>query len=112
MSSEQHSPGIMDRMLARGVVPDFLIRMGIRSLNRARLREEWKGSADAQQAHFQAFREELERSPVAVKTEAANEQHYEVPAKFYDYVLGARKKYSSCLHKINILKGGKVSLGV
>ena len=49
MNSEQSSPGFLDRMLARGVVPDFLIRMGIRSLNRARLKEEWKGDAEAQQ---------------------------------------------------------------
>jgi cyclopropane-fatty-acyl-phospholipid synthase len=97
MEKESYSPGFLDRMLGRGLIPDFLIRIGIRNLNRTRLREEWKGSADAQQAHFQAFREELERSPIAVKTDAANEQHYEVPAAFYDYVLGARKKYSSCL---------------
>ena len=87
----------LDRLLSKGVLPDFLIRMGIRNLNRTRLKQEWKGSADAQQAHFQAFVEQLERSPVAIRTDAANEQHYKVPARFYDYVLGLRKKYSSCL---------------
>ena len=29
--------------------------------------------------------------------EKANEQHYEVPARFFELVLGPRLKYSSCL---------------
>ena len=33
--------------------------------------------------------------PIAIATDEANEQHYEVPAKFYDLCLGPRKKYSS-----------------
>ena len=35
--------------------------------------------------------------PIAIATAEANEQHYEVPAKFYDLCLGPRKKYSSGL---------------
>jgi cyclopropane-fatty-acyl-phospholipid synthase len=35
--------------------------------------------------------------PIAIETEAANAQHYEVPAKFYDLCLGPCKKYSSGL---------------
>ncbi|NBV41670.1 class I SAM-dependent methyltransferase [bacterium] len=38
----------------------------------------------------------LKQSPIAVETEAANEQHYEIPAEFYSYCLGPRKKYSCC----------------
>ena len=33
---------------------------------------------------------------VAVKTEAANEQHYEVPTDFFVAHLGPCRKYSSC----------------
>lgn len=40
---------------------------------------------------------ELKSLPIAIETEAANEQHYEVPAAFYDLCLGPRKKYSSGL---------------
>jgi len=39
---------------------------------------------------------EFSLSPIALRTEAANEQHYEVPAEFYTQVLGAQLKYSCC----------------
>jgi cyclopropane-fatty-acyl-phospholipid synthase len=39
----------------------------------------------------------LKTMPIAIETDVANEQHYEVPAKFYDLCLGPRKKYSSGL---------------
>jgi cyclopropane-fatty-acyl-phospholipid synthase len=38
----------------------------------------------------------MNRSPLALHTADANAQHYEVPTEFYNYCLGARKKYSSC----------------
>lgn len=46
----------------------------------------------------QAFVDELDASPVAVQTAAANEQHYEVPTPYFEAVLGARMKYSCCLY--------------
>lgn len=39
--------------------------------------------------------EELKTSPIAIETQAANEQHYEVPTEFYQYCLGKHLKYSS-----------------
>jgi cyclopropane-fatty-acyl-phospholipid synthase len=36
--------------------------------------------------------------PIAAHTDAANEQHYELPAEFFGLVLGARRKYSCCLY--------------
>ena len=38
---------------------------------------------------------ELRASPVAIATDAANRQHYEVPAAFFERVLGPRLKYSA-----------------
>jgi len=38
--------------------------------------------------------ETLRRSDIAIETDAANEQHYEVPAALYERVLGKRLKYS------------------
>ena len=40
---------------------------------------------------------ELKTMPIAINTDEANDQHYEVPAKFYDLCLGRNKKYSSGL---------------
>ena len=82
-------------LLARGVLPDFLIRFGIRRRLAETLRENVLPTAEAQQAAIMAHVEDLRRSPIAIHTDAANEQHYEVPAEFYSYCLGARRKYSS-----------------
>ena len=77
-------------LLDSGRVPDAVIRYGIRRLLADRLRAERARGEDA-------FLRELDASPVAVATREANEQHYEVPARFYELVLGKRLKYSSGL---------------
>jgi cyclopropane-fatty-acyl-phospholipid synthase len=87
----------LDRLLEKNLLPDWLIRIGIRRLLRERLREENQGSAEAQQAHLLKLVAELKKSPIAVETQAANEQHYEVPTRFYQLCLGARLKYSGAL---------------
>ena len=83
-------------LLERDLLPDAAIRLGIRRLLEARLREEDKGDPEAQQAHFMRFAETLRESPVAIETRAANEQHYELPSEFFSLVLGKHLKYSSC----------------
>ncbi len=40
--------------------------------------------------------------PVAINTAEANAQHYEIPADFFDLVLGPQRKYSSCLYEDGI----------
>lgn len=82
-------------LLEKNKVPDMLIRQGIRRLLAQRLRDERKGDAEAQQAHFMKLVEELKSSEIAVHTAEANEQHYEVPTEFYQYCLGKHLKYSS-----------------
>ena len=39
----------------------------------------------------------MAESPIAVLTEKANEQHYELPSEFFEIVLGQQRKYSCCL---------------
>jgi len=85
----------IDNLLARNLLPDAAIRIGIRNLLAKKLREECKPDAIAQSESLAAFIEELKRSPIAIKTAAANEQHYEVPTDFFKLVLGPRMKYSS-----------------
>ena len=72
-----------------GLIPDSLIRLGIRRLLARRL-------AGKDSKSFDDFVAELRTSPLAVETEAANRQHYEVPAEFFQAVLGPRLKYSAC----------------
>lgn len=85
----------IDQLLARGLLPDAAVRMGIRNLLAKKLREEDRGGVEPQQAALQSFVEELKASPIAIKTDAANEQHYEVPTEFFKLCLGPRMKYSS-----------------
>ncbi len=89
---------MLDALLTRNVLPDFLLRVGIRRLLRQRLREEDHGGLEPNRAHLLALVEELRRSPIAIETAAANEQHYEVPTRFYQLCLGPRLKYSSCYY--------------
>jgi len=89
---------LLDTVLGWDVLPDSLIRRGIRRLLRQRLRDERSDDAAERRRRVDAFAEELRRLPVAVATKAANDQHYEVPAAFYRLCLGPRLKYSSCLY--------------
>ncbi len=82
----------------RGLVPDALLRHGIRRLCEQRLRDEHADDAAAADARFRALLDELRRSPIAIETAAANEQHYEVPTRFFELCLGKRFKYSSCYY--------------
>jgi cyclopropane-fatty-acyl-phospholipid synthase len=78
----------------RGIVPDALTRFGIRRLCAQRLREEGRDAP----ARFDNLLGELRRSPIAIETEAANAQHYELPTRFFQLCLGKRLKYSSCFY--------------
>jgi cyclopropane-fatty-acyl-phospholipid synthase len=75
-----------------GLVPDRLVRAGIRRLCAER-RDEIRGQNGAALA---AFIDRMNQSPVALVPDLANEQHYEVPAEFFDLVLGVHRKYSCC----------------
>jgi len=80
------------QVLERGLVPDPLLRFGIRRICQQRLREMRHAGHDALARHVETLRQ----SPVAAQPEAANAQHYEVPAGFFAAVLGPRLKYSCC----------------
>ena len=83
-------------LLERDLLPDPLIRFGIRRLLAQRLREEDQGGVEAQQAHLMSLVAQLRSSPVAIATREANAQHYELPCEFFERVLGPHLKYSSC----------------
>ena len=72
----------------RGMIPLAGLRLGVRRLLRQRLRDAESGP------DIETFKRELESSPLAIATDAANEQHYEVPPQFFETVLGPHLKYS------------------
>ena len=83
------------RLLELDLLPDVLVRFGIRRLLKARLAEEDRGSAEAQQQHLMQLIARLRASPIAINTVEANLQHYELPCGFFERVLGTHLKYSS-----------------
>jgi cyclopropane-fatty-acyl-phospholipid synthase len=85
----------IDGILEKDLLPDPVVRIGIRRLLKQRLAEERKPTAELQQAHLLELIDQLRAGPIAVETAAANEQHYEVPARFFELVLGRHLKYSS-----------------
>jgi cyclopropane-fatty-acyl-phospholipid synthase len=80
----------------RGLVPDSVIRAGIRRLCRQRLGDIHARDPEAAGASLEEFVALMNRSPIALVPELANEQHYEVPASFFTEVLGSHGKYSCC----------------
>lgn len=90
---ERPEPGLIG-LAERGWVPDALVRAGIRRLCRQRLRDEHADDPAAAAARAAALLAELRQSPLAIHTDAANRQHYELPPAFFQACLGPRLKYS------------------
>ena len=113
------------QLVEKNVVPDPFVRAGIRYLLAARAKEVRRRylslnyfiskihrptfffsptqqsspiNGEEFQARLQVFVEELKKLPVAIETDSANEQHYEVPTAYFNAVLGPHRKYSSCLY--------------
>nr|WP_047576779.1 cyclopropane-fatty-acyl-phospholipid synthase family protein [Methylobacterium sp. ZNC0032] len=87
---------IMQRLSTWGEglsVPDAVSRMVIGSLVGRTAR-----TLSGQSVDSLAFARDMAAFPIAVHTDAANAQHYEVPAAFFDAVLGPRRKYSCCYY--------------
>ena len=76
-------------------LPDGLIRLGIRWLCAQRLRDEGRRDVRRRGGRYQQLVDQLRDSRIALDTDLANAQHYEVPAEFFELVLGKHLKYSS-----------------
>ncbi|MDB2670199.1 cyclopropane-fatty-acyl-phospholipid synthase family protein [Candidatus Pseudothioglobus singularis] len=81
----------------KGLLPDAIIRLGIRRLCRQRLVDASNINETLMEQEHAAWIDVLKESPIALVPEKANEQHYEVPPRLFELVLGDRLKYSSGL---------------
>jgi cyclopropane-fatty-acyl-phospholipid synthase len=77
-------------------LPDWLLRLGIRTALEIGVRRRRRASQEQQEAGRLALLARLSQSPIAIETDQPNVQHYEVPAEFFQLVLGPRLKYSCC----------------
>jgi cyclopropane-fatty-acyl-phospholipid synthase len=83
------------RLVERDVVPDAVLAAAIRLRIARRVAREGAGTEEERSERFRRLVQRLRQAPIAVATEAANEQHYELPPRFFELVLGPRRKYSS-----------------
>jgi cyclopropane-fatty-acyl-phospholipid synthase len=93
LAHDAAGPGLIG-LAERGLLPDALLRYGIRRQCEDRLHAELDGGLEAQATRFLERIEHLRNSPVAIHTDAANAQHYELPPTFFKHCLGKRLKYS------------------
>lgn len=77
----------LDAVVDSGRLPDAVLRSAIRGLLRARRTHDGPDAG--------TLGTQLWSGPVTVAVDAANVQHYEVPAAFFSLILGARSKYSA-----------------
>lgn len=82
------------KIVERVPVPDQVTRAGIDFLCGRTARSLSRTDADAELA----FAREMIDRPIAINTQEANAQHYEVPADFFGLVLGPHRKYSCCYY--------------
>ncbi len=88
--------GIGIALAERGMMPDMLIRSGIRTLCTKRIGDCVPDDPAAKEIARSNFASLMREGPLAPVPEAANEQHYEVPEDFFALALGERRKYSAC----------------
>lgn len=84
---------ILSRIADQSWLPDILIRLAIRRIIQLRIAEENHRRAEEKAK----FVHRMRQSPVALFAGQANRQHYEVPAAFFEQVLGPHLKYSCSL---------------
>jgi cyclopropane-fatty-acyl-phospholipid synthase len=85
---------LMD-LVERNWIPDPLIRAGIRHRLSRRLQTLREAAGHHPGEMVDRFAAELRELPIALHTDDANQQHYELPPRFFQLVLGPRLKYSS-----------------
>tara|TARA_Y100000758_G_scaffold129408_1_gene91337 strand:- start:1098 stop:2132 length:1035 start_codon:yes stop_codon:yes gene_type:complete len=86
---------LLIKLAEKGLLPDTLIRFGIKRLCSQRLAEATSFSEDEMEKEHATWIDVLKESPIALVPEKANEQHYEVPPRLFELVLGKKLKYSS-----------------
>jgi len=82
------------RFVERAPLPDALSKLGVAALvdRASRSLSSQAGTSEVE------FVRGMDQFPVAADVQAANKQHYELPAEFFARTLGPARKYSCCLY--------------
>lgn len=103
---------LMLGFLERNLLPDAVIRRLTRFLLTYRLRSGYKPSSQLQLSYLLHFVHSLREMPIALQTDKAKAQHYELPTSFFKLVLGKHLKYSCCYYsdKVNNLEDAEKAM--
>jgi cyclopropane-fatty-acyl-phospholipid synthase len=82
------------RFVERAPLPDVVSKLGVAALVDRASRSLFSQAGRSEVE----FVREMGQFPVATNVQAANQQHYELPADFFALTLGPRRKYSCCLY--------------
>ncbi|WP_298225147.1 cyclopropane-fatty-acyl-phospholipid synthase family protein [Acidocella sp.] len=86
-------PARLAHLAETAPLPDTLLRLGIAALvGRTQLALSRGGEETA------SFVRGMGTYPIALHTDDANRQHYELPPEFFGLILGPNRKYSCCLY--------------
>ena len=81
-------------IVERNLVPDAILRLGIRRELEMELLKVSTLTIEEKATKLRNFVEEIKKLPIAIQTNLANDQHYEVPDEFFKLMLGPNLKYS------------------
>ncbi len=84
------------KLAENGWIPEKLLRHGIRKRVRQTLQDSIKEAAGNHAKSVGRFVTSMRQAAIAEVPQVPNQQHYEIPAEFFDMVLGPHRKYSSC----------------
>jgi cyclopropane-fatty-acyl-phospholipid synthase len=85
-----------ERWLNSGRYPDWVLRLFVRAVLNRGLRAGYARGAERLASAKQAVLRKFRRGPIAINTQDANLQHYEVDSRFFELTLGPWLKYSCC----------------
>lgn len=98
-----------------GLLPEHMIRWGIRRLCRDRDASLPPLNGQDREGYTATFVKSMAETQIAVLTDKANEQHYELPPEFFELVLGKQRKYSCCFWEdatLNLDEAEELSLSM
>ncbi|BFZ55314.1 hypothetical protein PYCC9005_002354 [Savitreella phatthalungensis] len=90
-------PAWYEPYLDGGYIPIPVLRYGIRRELQVRINEITYNNVEDSLRDKLDFVRQLRERPIAINTDDANKQHYEVSTEFIQMCLGPRMKYSCCL---------------
>lgn len=84
------------RLAETSRLPDQAIRVGIRNLLSQRIDQAEQSDPSELSAAEELLLQRMRSGPISRHSQEANDQHYEVPARFFEICLGKHLKYSGC----------------